>query len=293
MGKKKVFGTCALCDKENVVLELSHIIPKFVIRYLKKISIGKIRTVGEPNAVAQDSEKHYLLCGDCEDRFNLSETLFADKVFRPFQFGRFTSIDYDKWMHYFLTSVSWRSLILDIDYFEEEGKIHPDDLKLLKGSADIMKDYLMGRREDIGYIENHLFFFEEISSIPEEYKGLDIHMSVSGTQGSYTVHNHEAGTHATFTNMMGVLLFTIYSYGPEEKWENTLISLNKGTISVGGQFITSTLGMEIQYLAKSLEEAKTKLTDKTIDNINKTVEKNKDKIPGSRMLDLKLKDSKF
>ncbi len=290
MAKKKVIGTCALCDKENIELELSHIIPKFVIRYLKKISIGKIRTVGEPNSVSQDSEKHYLLCGECEDRFNRSETLFAEKVFRPFQFGKFSTIEYDEWMNYFLTSVSWRSLIFDIEFFEEEGKIHPENLKLLKASASTMKDYLMGRRADIGSIQNHLFFFEDLASIPEEYKGLQIHMSVLGSQGSYTIHNHVAGTHATFTNMMGILLFTIYSFGDEESWENTRISVGKGTIGVGDQYITSTLGMEIQFLAESFESAKAQLSDKTKYNIEKTVKKNKDKIPGSRMLKLKLKD---
>lgn len=293
MAKKKTVGTCALCDKENVELELSHIIPKFVIRHLKRISIGKLRTVGQPNAVSQDSEKHYLLCGECEDRFNVSETLFAEKVFRPFQLGNFTSVEYDDWMNYFLTSVSWRSLIYDIDFFENEGKIHPDDLELLKISALVMKDYLMGRREDIGSIQNHLFFFEDLVSIPEEYKGMQIHMSVLGSQGSYTVHNHVAGTHATFTNMMGILLFTTYALGDREEWENTLISVDSGTISAGSQFINSTLGMEIQFLAESFEKAKMKLSEKTKENIAKTVEKNKDKIPGSRMLEIKIKDLDF
>ncbi len=287
---KKIVGTCALCDIEDVELELSHIIPKFVIRHLKRISIGKIRTIGEPNAVSQDSEKHYLLCGECEDRFNVSETLFAEKVFRPFQLGKFTSVEYSEWMNYFLTSVSWRSLIRDIDYFEEEGKIHPDDLNLLKTSADIMKEYLMGKSEDVGSIQNHLFFFEDLVSIPEEYKGLKLHMSVLGSQGSYTVHNHTAGTHATFTNMMGILLFTIYSFGDEEKWENTQINIDNGIISAGDQHVTSTLGMEIQFLAESFEKAKAKLNKKTKDNIATTIEKNKDKIPGSRMLKIMLKD---
>lgn len=57
---------CALC-RENKELELSHIVPKFVIRYLKKTSTGAIRNMENPNKIAQDGEKHYLLCGDCED----------------------------------------------------------------------------------------------------------------------------------------------------------------------------------------------------------------------------------
>lgn len=38
MDKGKMYGKCALCDKENVVLELSHIIQNFVLRRIIKKS---------------------------------------------------------------------------------------------------------------------------------------------------------------------------------------------------------------------------------------------------------------
>jgi hypothetical protein len=48
---------CALC-RENRELELSHIVPKFVMRYLKNTAFGAIRNMGDFNKVVQDSEKH-------------------------------------------------------------------------------------------------------------------------------------------------------------------------------------------------------------------------------------------
>ena len=39
----EVIGECALC-REKKELQLSHIIPKFVGRYLKQTSIGNIRS---------------------------------------------------------------------------------------------------------------------------------------------------------------------------------------------------------------------------------------------------------
>lgn len=293
MAKKEIRGRCALCDKDNVILENSHIIPKFVMRFLKESSIGKIRTAGQPNAVAQDSEKHYLLCGECEDKFNIPETLFASKVFRPFQYNNFVEIEYEDWLYYFITSVSWRSLILDIKYFEEEGKIHLDDLNCLKSSAKIMKEFLMGRREDISPIQNHIFFFQDLLSAPDELVELQPHLSILGSQGGYTVHNHVDKTHGTITNMLGILIFSLYAIGKQEKWENTEILPKSGKIGVGNQHITSAFGMEIQFLAESLKKAKANLSDKTKANIAKTIEKNKDKLLDSRLHKIKQKDFKL
>ena len=50
------FGKCALCWNETV-LELSHIVPKLVIRELKKTSVGAIRNTANPNGTVQDGEK--------------------------------------------------------------------------------------------------------------------------------------------------------------------------------------------------------------------------------------------
>lgn len=74
---------CALCGKETQ-LELSHTVPKMAVRTLKKTAIGNIRSTENPNKTIQDSEKLYILCGDCEDLFSEKETWFANKVFHPY-----------------------------------------------------------------------------------------------------------------------------------------------------------------------------------------------------------------
>ena len=66
--KQLTLSACALCHDKSE-LELSHIIPKFVLRYLKETSAGLLRSAENPNAVVQDGEKHYMLCGKCEDLF--------------------------------------------------------------------------------------------------------------------------------------------------------------------------------------------------------------------------------
>lgn len=71
-----MMGKCALCG-EDKELQLSHIIPKFIGKYLKNTSIGNIRSHENPNRIAQDIEKHYMLCHDCEELFSASERYFA------------------------------------------------------------------------------------------------------------------------------------------------------------------------------------------------------------------------
>ncbi len=59
------YPNCALCQ-EAKVLKKSHIVPKFIGKWIKKTSeTGKFRDLDYKRI--QDSVKLYLLCGDCEN----------------------------------------------------------------------------------------------------------------------------------------------------------------------------------------------------------------------------------
>ena len=88
-------GKCALCG-EDKELQLSHIIPKFIGKYLKNTSIGNIRSHENPNRIAQDIEKHYMLCHDCEELFSASERYFANTVFYPYKRDKHETFNYDE-----------------------------------------------------------------------------------------------------------------------------------------------------------------------------------------------------
>lgn len=95
---------CALCGNE-AELELSHTVPKMAVRTLKKTAIGNIRSTENPNKTIQDSEKLYMLCGDCEDLFSEKETWFANKIFHPYLKKEKTIFDYDENLAYYNGSV--------------------------------------------------------------------------------------------------------------------------------------------------------------------------------------------
>jgi hypothetical protein len=101
-------GKCALCNKVTE-LEESHIIPKFVFKWLKETTPTAIRNLGTPNKRVQDGFKEYLLCHECEDLFNKWETKFCEQVFLPIH-DKPAPIKYGPWALKFAVSVSWRVL---------------------------------------------------------------------------------------------------------------------------------------------------------------------------------------
>lgn len=260
------FGKCALCWNETV-LELSHIVPKLVIRELKKTSVGAIRNTANPNGTVQDGEKHYMLCGDCEDLFNVYETEFAKAVFHPYVRGESDTFNYDEKLFYLLTSISWRSLYQDLLDFVPNHVVGIDALECLIESEKIMRDFLLHKRNDIGTIENHIFFFDQVISMKGTEHGISsvearpnetMHRSVS----SYTSCDEVGKTYFTITNMMGLVLITYYKLGPNERHVNTKVVNGIGTIAAKNQQMQSSACGEFSYMMKNASEATSSMSEK-------------------------------
>ncbi|GLB29108.1 hypothetical protein LAD12857_10310 [Lacrimispora amygdalina] len=283
---------CALC-RENKELELSHIIPKFVMRYLKKTAFGAIRNMGDFNRVVQDSEKHYLLCGDCEDLFSTYETKFANKFFYPYMKDNVKEFNYDGDTYYFLTSVSWRSLYLDIlDFVENAEKVGIDleTLNCLIDKERSMRDYLLKKEPNVSGIEHHIFFFEDVKELSNNLEDLRPHTTFHRSLTSYTFFDKGLKTYATVTNMMGIILFTLYSKGKDEYWENTEIINGIGTIKAVKQIVTSVCGNELIEILKGAKEGASKTNDKQQEQINKKINDNIDGFIQSKVFDDLRKD---
>jgi len=104
-------GICNLCEKERELAE-SHIIPKFVFRWMKNTGGKYFRTMLNPNQRLQDGIKKHLLCNNCEQKFGKYEKLFADNIFFPYLNNSVRFLEYDEYLGNFIISVLWRSLLL-------------------------------------------------------------------------------------------------------------------------------------------------------------------------------------
>lgn len=259
MGKgKTIYGQCALC-RQNKELQLSHIVPNFVGRKMKKTSPGNIRITNEPNKVAQDIEKHYMLCHDCEELFSAKERWFASNIFNPWEDHKQQVFNYDENLTYFIISLSWRSLYLDLEEYSCDPTFNKEILLAMLRAEGVMRDYLMGKRQDVSDIQNHMFFFDRIKSASnydfEKNPSAAMHRSIS----SYSAYNGK--TSFTVSNLMGIMIVTLYSIAEEEEWVNTQVFKGNGTIAAENQGIKSVVGQEIQHWMNEAENARNNLSE--------------------------------
>ena len=261
---------CALCG-ENKELQLSHIVPKFIGRHLKGTSIGNVRS-GESGKVVQDLEKHYMLCHECEELFSANERWFANNVFYPWQKNNQTEFNYTKQLFYFLTSLSWRSLYLDILDFVENSTYSIQDLEHLIQCESLMKNFLLGNRSNLDSIEHHIFFFDRIESISQDTNmfSYNPHVTVHRSITSYT-SCYANDTLFTISNLMGIIIVTFYKKSSEENWVGTMIENEAGTLMAKNQGMTSVAANEINFWLESAKSQNANLSDKEKEKIYKKI----------------------
>lgn len=164
-----MIGKCRLCKKE-CELEVSHFIPKFVGKWLKKTSItGFLRESNEVQKRAQDLAKEYWLCSKCEDLFSVWETKFSAKVFHPFVNEEKSEAFYSEWMSKFCASLSWRTLtfIRSKNTFEKKPEGYVQSLDFAESH---LAKFLLGQEDNLNQYEQHFFPLERIESTTQ--KGL-------------------------------------------------------------------------------------------------------------------------
>lgn len=159
---------------------------------------------------------------------------------------------------YCVPSVNWRSLYLDILDFVENSVVGIDALECLIESEKIMNEFLRGKRNDLGKIENHIFFFDDIKELSvgaSNFADLKPHATFHRGIGSYTFCYEDEKTYGTLTNMMGVILVTLYHKGQREVWNNTEILNGVGRIEAKDQQIQSVFGNELIHIMETAKKA--------------------------------------
>lgn len=286
---KPLLNHCALCKKETELM-LSHIIPKFSYKYLKDTAAGKLRSTERPNITIQDGEKCYLLCRNCEALFSTYEKKFAEKIFFPYKNNEYSAFGYDKWLYFFMTTVSWRILYIDLIDFVSNCIMGIDALQCLIEKEQIMRKYLLGNSTALGNIEHHIFFFEDVERWPKEWADKHPHTSIHRSICGYSAANEQTKTYYTFTNMLGVLLITFYSKGPEEQSMRTQINEGAGFIEAKNQHLKSVIIQELDHITTLSEHSYHQLSDLQKEKINERILRASDSISNYPIFDDQKKD---
>lgn len=116
MSKNKNTGTCALCEKTNIQLRASHLIPKLAYTRTRTTKKSRFRAMNDIKQPLQDGEKKYLLCDNCEEFFSGFETQFANNFLDNFLKSKKLNKKCFKesWFQNYVLSVAWRIMYDDL-----------------------------------------------------------------------------------------------------------------------------------------------------------------------------------
>jgi len=153
-------NTCALC-KQKKELRKSHIVPRFVGKWLKATSAtGFLRSATSPSLRLQDIAKIPLLCKECEEKLSRLETHFAKQVFYPFFKSGKKDVLCDNNLLGFLISLSWRTLLASYREFKQD---RPSLCPYVDNAERIWRAYLQENSSNTGPYEHHMFFFDYVT----------------------------------------------------------------------------------------------------------------------------------
>lgn len=179
---------CKLCHKEKELQE-SHIIPKFVYKWMKQTGTGRFRQGLNINKPIQDGIKEFLLCKDCEQEFSKREDWFKKHVFNSFINKRETTFHPSNNLEYFGVSLLWRVLV----YFKDDGNIYKFKEKLNEAEIEWRK-YLYKKEGLKKYNSIHLMCNPddiEISNAPQNiysYLLRDVDIEIGESDGKCFIY---------------------------------------------------------------------------------------------------------
>lgn len=221
---------CRLCE-EREAIKGSHVIPALVFRAIKSDSpTGYFRNPNSPNRRIQDGDKLPLLCRRCEQRFGDAETSFANEIFKSFHTTDQDRFNYGPWLHYFMTSLAWRTLILDLPGFESDASVPESLVDRLKQAKRMMRGYLLGASGLGSLLRNHAVLFTTAHSCSPQLASVGPNVFIRRSAFGYTLAATTHGYAAVVHNLAGFLCILIVKGNSKDVWKNTKVRAEGGKI---------------------------------------------------------------
>lgn len=257
-------STCKLCEEEKD-LELSHIIPKFVFRHLKKTSpTGHMRSAYNPNRSMQDGLKLPFLCGDCEDVFSIWETKFANEIFFKYQEGKETKFSHDAWLSKYLASISFR--VLSYAYYE--NKLDHFDEKMIKNvplAINQLRNYLLGKSPNPGEQRQLLILLDKTTNSSDDIFNMYL---VRGVEDDVLTTGTDSFIYVKYLNFLQLCPIKLSS---NKGWKSGRISPSKGVLSVKDHELPDYIFKRLKSGARTLAESREKISEKQTNVISNRV----------------------
>lgn len=236
---------CALCEIGEL-RELGHIIPKFVMRWLKQASKkNEFYLNNSANEKVRDTIALRILCEDCEDKFSASEKLFTDNYFKRYYRNQ-VPFEIDDGLYVFAISVAWR-LILSTSFLKESAALDKSFKSMLKNA----RLFLLNQSED-SELDVYVFTANEIEShvVPGLIDERDLKYSIKHSLLAHAITDKSGHFRLSLANVplvyfkLGVYYFLVTLAG---YFERSLFSVNYS--KAGNRFRT----YKVSYTADFLE----------------------------------------
>lgn len=273
---------CRLCGAESL-LQLSHIVPAFVFRWLRESSgNGHLRNSSSPNMRVQDGLKRYWLCASCEDLFSKTETRFATDLFYPYLEGKSSRIVYGDWLLHFCVSVSWRVLRLH----REESPLKGYDsqaLQRIDEALDVWKTFLLLRRSDLDSFQQHILPMDLISSVSKPDKlPTNINRYMMRTIDMDLVRSPQKNF--VYTKLGRFIILGFIREGHPNQWKGTKIHVNKGVIGPRNYVLPLQFLKYTNSRATYISAQQSQISDRQRKKIDTAFEYNKERLANSDQL---------
>lgn len=260
-----MIGTCKLCGQPAALRE-SHLVPRFVIKWLKATGGGYLRKVTRPNRREQDGPKDHWLCETCEQLFSSRESYFKEQIFEPV-LAQKNPIPYDGRFFYFLVSLSWRTVIAT--------QAHPDFAQhrfagLVSKAEQDWREYLLGQKAQPEFATIQVFISDITDGgvIPVKRFNSYFARAIDATVGS------SKNQCFIYTKFARFLVFAYLTPCPFESWENTKIELTNGVLTTPQSLLDASVGGFIVHRAEvTVREYEANASPKTREVIGKHFQK--------------------
>ena len=279
---------CRLCA-QHPAIENSHVTSRFVFRAIKSDSpTGFFRNPNNPNRRLQDGDKCSLLCTNCEQRFGDAEGEFASKVFSAFHATDQDHFTYGPWLHYFMTSLAWRTLILDLPGLESDAANPRPAVANLAAAAETMRQYLLGASSLAGCLRNHAVVWTKAHSGSADLAAAGPNVMIRRSVFGYSVLHRLHGYSGVLHNLAGFMCFLIVKGNPRDTWNGTKVNPSGGEIKQPQRVSSWLMGQLLSSIAESAQK-QTAMSDAQRQKVIEAMRKN----PSSPALRFRELDKRF
>lgn len=267
---------CQLCKKETE-LERSHIIPKFVYRYIKKTSpttTKRLRNGDNPNKAQQDGEAIPFLCGECEDKFSRVEKVFNDFVFSKSTQNELKNMEVTEDIFYFSVSLIWRCLKFRIYKNLKIDELTDKEMQIMNKFLEDCETYL--NNKNISSIQNykfHLIPTNSIHIVDFKHDMLSIERGTDHSFRAFSINEGEGKDYLLYYVKIPFLLFIVEivenSTGTQN-WKGTELAIGEFIFDYGNLDVDNIVYEILKTMAENIEGYSQLLSSKQLDSILKS-----------------------